>query len=56
MRPSELRKTKAEYMEFPREVFAKRVHAEITKQKADGFWVHGRNKQSMKQHVKRGNV
>jgi hypothetical protein len=49
----ELQQTREPYLEFPKQVFAKRVCAEIHKQRSAGFWVYGRNKTAMKNHVNR---
>jgi hypothetical protein len=51
MKPRKLRKTRECYMEFPKEVFVKRVHAEIARQKAAGFWADKRNKKAMKRYL-----
>jgi methionine synthase II (cobalamin-independent) len=52
MKPSQLRKTRSAYKEFPPEVFAQRVHREVAKQKAAKFWAHKRNKKGMKKYLK----
>jgi hypothetical protein len=51
MKPRKLRKTRECYKEFPKDVFAKRVHAEIARQKAAGFWADKRNKKGMKRYL-----
>ena len=49
--PSEIRTTRKEYKEFPKEVFAKRVQGEISKQRAAQFWGIKRNKKGMKKYL-----
>ena len=50
-KPLELRKTRREYREFPKDVFAKRVSQEVEKQRAARFWAHKRNKSGMKKYL-----
>jgi hypothetical protein len=50
-KPQELRKTRREYREFPRDVFAKRVSQEVAKQRAARFWADKRNKSGMKKYL-----
>ena len=52
MKPSQLRKTRSDYKKFPKDVFTKRVHREISKQKAAAFWAEKRNKKGMKKYLK----
>ena len=49
--PSELRLTRDAYKEFPKDVFTKRVHREITKQTGAKFWASKRNKKGMKKYL-----
>jgi hypothetical protein len=51
-KPQELRKTRREYREFPKDVFAKRVSQEVEKQKAALFWADKQNKSGMKKYLK----
>jgi len=44
MPPRQLWTTRDAYKEFPADIFAKRVYAEVSKQKAAAFWAHKRNK------------
>jgi len=46
-----LRKTRACYQEFPKEVFTARVNAEVTRQKAARFWAYKRNHKGMKRYL-----
>ena len=48
MKPRELRRTREEYKEFPRDVFVKRVNREVDKQRCAEFWAFKRNKRGMK--------
>lgn len=50
-KPQELRKTRREYKEFPKDVFAKRVSQEVAKQRAARFWADKRNKSGMKKFL-----
>jgi hypothetical protein len=50
-KPHELRQTRREYREFPKEVFAKRVSREVEKQRAALFWADKRNKRGMKKYL-----
>ena len=50
--PKELQKTRREYKEFPRNVFAKKVQKEASKQKLNSFWADKRNKKGMKRYLK----
>lgn len=52
MKPYELRKTRDAYMQFPADVFAKRVSREVSKQKSAAFWAYKRNKRGMKKYLK----
>jgi hypothetical protein len=47
--PLELRASKNSYQEFPPDIFCKRVHAEMAKQRGAAFWVEKRNRAAMKQ-------
>lgn len=52
MTPKELRAKRPHvYGPFPPKVFSKRVHAEVSKQKAAGFWADKRNKKAMKKYL-----
>ena len=53
MKPCHLREKRGAYMDFPADVFAKRVYAEIDKQRAARFWAYKRNNARMKKYVKR---
>jgi len=50
-KPQELQKTRREYREFPKDVFAKRVSQEVEKQRAARFWADKRNKSGMKKYL-----
>ena len=50
-KPRQIRKTRDEYKVFPKAVFVKRVHHEITKQSAAKFWGIKRNKKGMKRYL-----
>ena len=50
-KPSKIRMTRDEYKVFPKAVFGKRVHREITKQSAAKFWAIKRNKKGMKKYL-----
>jgi len=50
-KPQELQKTRREYKEFPKDVFAKRVSQEVAKQRAARFWADKRNKSGMKKFL-----
>ena len=50
-KPQELQKTRREYKEFPKDVFAKRVSQEVEKQRAARFWADKRNKSGMKKFL-----
>lgn len=50
-KPQELRKTRREYKELPKDVFAKRVSQEVAKQRAARFWADKRNKSGMKKFL-----
>ena len=52
MSRSQLQQSRAAYMAFPPEVFAKCVNREIDKQRAAKFWAHKRNKQGMKKYLR----
>ena len=52
MKPLELRDTRDEYKEFPADVFGKRVHREVDKQRSATFWADKRNKKGMKNYLK----
>lgn len=51
MPPRQLWTTRDAYKEFPADIFAKRVYAEVTKQKAAAFWAHKRNKKGMTKYL-----
>ena len=51
MKPSKLRKTRSEYMEFPADVFRQNVGNEIKKQNGAAFWAYKRNKRGMKKYL-----
>lgn len=52
MMPQELQAKRPHvYGRFPPKVFSKRVHAEVAKQKAAGFWADKRNKKAMKKYL-----
>eukprot|EP00956_Cyclotella_meneghiniana_P015621 scaffold24036_cov94-Cyclotella_meneghiniana.AAC.3 len=52
MTPKELQAKRPDvYGQFPPKVFSKRVHAEVAKQKAAGFWADKRNKKAMKKYL-----
>jgi len=51
MPPRKLRRTRPEYIEFPQDVFCKRVNNEVNKQRAAAFWAHKRNKHGMKRYL-----
>ena len=51
MAPRQLRETRDAYKEFPGDIFAKRVYAEVSKQKAAAFWAHKRNKKGMAKYL-----
>jgi len=50
-KPQELGKTRREYREFPKDIFAKRVSQEVAKQRAARFWADKRNKSGMKKYL-----
>jgi len=50
-KPQELRKTRREYREFLKDVFAKRVSQEVEKQRAARFWADKWNKSGMKKYL-----
>ncbi|KAL7527459.1 hypothetical protein ACHAXR_003416 [Thalassiosira sp. AJA248-18] len=50
-KPQELQKTRSEYREFPKDVFAKRVNQEAAKQRSARFWADKRNKKGMKRYL-----
>ncbi len=50
-KPQELQKTRRVYREFPKDVFAKRVSQEVSKQRASRFWADKRNKSGMKKFL-----
>ena len=52
MKPLQLRNARNAYTEFPADVFTKRVHREVSKQKGAEFWAHKRNKRGMKKYLK----
>ena len=47
----QLWRTRDVYKEFPADIFAKRVYAEVSKQKAAAFWAHKRNKKGMAKYL-----
>jgi hypothetical protein len=49
--PRELWATNKFYQEFPPDIFCKRVHAEMQKQRGAAFWVEKRNRAAMKQRL-----
>jgi len=52
MKPLQLRNARSACTEFPADVFTKRVHREVSKQKGAEFWAHKRNKRGMKKYLK----
>ena len=50
-KPRQIWKIWDEYKVFPKAVFVKRVHHEITKQSAAKFWGIKRNKKGMKRYL-----
>jgi len=43
--PLELQASKKSYQEFPPDIFCKRVHAEMAKQRGASFWVEKETEQ-----------
>jgi hypothetical protein len=50
--PSQLRKMRYEYQEFPLSTFRKHIYQEKTKQHSEPYWVVKRNKKARRQHEK----
>jgi hypothetical protein len=53
MTPQQLRMTHGAYKEFPPDIFAKRLYAEIAKQRAVKYWAYKRNKEGLANHLNR---
>ena len=51
MSPQQLRMTRDAYKEFPPKVFAQRVQAEKSKQRAASFWALKRNREGIVRHM-----
>jgi len=52
MKPKQLRKTRDEYKTIPVDIFGKRVHQEVDKQRSAKYWAFKRSKDGMKRHIR----